>query len=240
VSCCALPTTTLADAGSILMAATGAGPTVSTALPVLPSLIAEIVADPGAIAVITPLVASTVATLGAFELHATVRPVSAEPVPSSVVAVAWEVPTAVIEVGASTTETDATGTGATVSTILDVTPPALALMVTVPTLRVVIRPVGEMLATVGSVVDHATFLSVSVLPAASVRIVDSCSDSPTTRDTAFAEIGLSGGPRISTADTGTGNNTAYVLKCDTCALTIFASVSTVEPGSACHPVVVDK
>jgi len=70
-------------------------------------------AVPTATAVTTPC-DETVATPVLLELQITRRPVSVLPLPSRVVAVACELPTAVIELGLRATVTDATGTGLTV------------------------------------------------------------------------------------------------------------------------------
>jgi hypothetical protein len=67
--------------------ATGTGVTVRVALPLLPSLVAVIVALPAETADTRP-VEETVATALLSELHTTPRPVSATPLASSVVAVA--------------------------------------------------------------------------------------------------------------------------------------------------------
>jgi hypothetical protein len=69
-------TVTVATAGSV---------TVTVAVPVLPSLVAVIVAVPPATPVTTPD-EETVAILVALELHVTVRPVSTFPAASFVVA----------------------------------------------------------------------------------------------------------------------------------------------------------
>jgi hypothetical protein len=93
---------------------TGAGVTVSGALPVFPSLIAIMFALPTLMAVTTPVVGETVATTVLSELHVTLRPVNVLPFASSVVAPACDVPTAVIDAGVSVTVTVETGAGETV------------------------------------------------------------------------------------------------------------------------------
>src|SRR5262245_64395322 len=60
LSCSVVPIKTLADAGEIVTDATGTTVTVIALVPLLPSLVAVIVAEPTAIAVTTPL-ADTVA-----------------------------------------------------------------------------------------------------------------------------------------------------------------------------------
>jgi hypothetical protein len=93
--------------------ATGAGVTVIVALPVLPSLVAVILAMPSATAVTRPS-AETVATALLLELHVIERPVKTMPFASKVVALACAVSTALMELGVRNTLTDATGAGVTV------------------------------------------------------------------------------------------------------------------------------
>ena len=70
--------------------ATGTGVTVMEEVPLLPSLVAVIVAVRGATAVTSPA-PDTVATAELFELQAIVRPVRIPPPASYVVPVAWVV-----------------------------------------------------------------------------------------------------------------------------------------------------
>jgi hypothetical protein len=95
--------------GVIVTLATGNGFTVSVAVPDFPSLVAVIVADPGATPVATPD-ELTVAAPVLLEPHVTVRPVSTFPWESFVVAVKLCVFPARIEAVAGETVTDATGT----------------------------------------------------------------------------------------------------------------------------------
>src|SRR5439155_21442572 len=74
-SCCVAPTWRLAFAGLTVTDATGTGVTVIAAVPLLPSLVAVIAAEPVATAVTAPL-ALTVATAGASLAHVTERPMS--------------------------------------------------------------------------------------------------------------------------------------------------------------------
>jgi hypothetical protein len=85
---CWVPPTVIGVAGDeTVTVATGAGVTVRVALPVLPSLVAMMLAVPTVTAVTTPW-PSTVATAVLAELHASARPVSMFPFASTVVAVA--------------------------------------------------------------------------------------------------------------------------------------------------------
>ena len=116
-SCTVAPTKTDAAAGLTLTDATGTVITVMLALPLFPSLVAVIVADPVANAVTSPL-ASTPATLDWLDDQITARPERALPAASSGVAVSCTVcPTGVVPEGGVTT-TWATGVAVPVSTDL--------------------------------------------------------------------------------------------------------------------------
>jgi hypothetical protein len=80
-------------------------------VPLFPSLVAVIVAEPGATAVTRP-VPLTVATVGALLAHVTVRPVSVAPAASSRVTVSCCVAPVVRLALAGVTATVATGAGA--------------------------------------------------------------------------------------------------------------------------------
>src|SRR5438552_43293 len=86
VSCTVLPTATPAVAGVTVTDATGTGVTVMAAVPLWPSLVAVIVAEPATLVVTSPLLL-TVATVVLFEAHVTVRPVKTLPFASLRVAV---------------------------------------------------------------------------------------------------------------------------------------------------------
>src|SRR5256712_3185176 len=81
VSCAVPPAATLAVAGVTVTDATGAGVTVIAEVPLWPSLVAVIVAEPATFAVTRPLLL-TVATDVLFEDHVTVRPVRTLPLAS--------------------------------------------------------------------------------------------------------------------------------------------------------------
>jgi len=147
------PTITGVDGADRVTLATGAGLTVSVALPVFPSLIAMICTDPGATAVTLPVV-DTVATALLPELHVTLRPFSIDPVESRVVAVACVFCPTVIDVDASETVTIATGTGTTVMEDVPVFPSLAAVMVAVPSATEVTRPVAETVAIAGALDDQ--------------------------------------------------------------------------------------
>ena len=90
VSCWVAPTIIGVVGAETVTEATGAGVTVSGAEPFWPSLVATMLADPAATGVTRP-VEDTVATAELLELQSTTRPVSARPLESSNVAVAWVV-----------------------------------------------------------------------------------------------------------------------------------------------------
>jgi len=87
LSCSVPPCTTVALDGLRATDATGACVTVSVAFPVLPSLVALMLAVPTEMALTTPW-AETVATAVFPDAHVTIRPVSVPPFPSRVAAVA--------------------------------------------------------------------------------------------------------------------------------------------------------
>jgi hypothetical protein len=181
------------------MLATGACVTVTVALPVFPSLVAMMFAVPTATAVTTPA-EDTVATVVLSELHVTARPVSVAPFASSVVAVACEVPTAVIELGTRATVTDATGTGVTVMAEVPLLPSLVAVIVADPAVCDVTSPVASTDATEGSVDVQATARPVKMLSPASFATAESCCVEPAT---SVAVDGLT-----DTLATGTGVRTA--------------------------------
>jgi len=119
---------------------------------------------PEATAVIKPVV-DIVATAVLSELHDTGRPVNTAPLAANVVAVACDVSSVVIEVGASVTVTDATGTGTTVTVTPPLTPSLVAVMVAVPGAMAVTRPdVGSTVATAGALELQLMARPVSALP----------------------------------------------------------------------------
>jgi hypothetical protein len=202
---CAVPTAVMEfGVSATLTAATGTAVTVIDAVPVCPSPVAVMVAVPTDTAVTMPLVL-TVATPGLLELHATARPLRTSPLAARIVAVASVVAPAMSEDAARVTPTDATGIGTTVRARLAVTPPAVALMVEVPGARAVTSPPAVTVATSGWLLAQVTARSVRIWPLASVNVAVSCSDAPACRG---EPLRLSGGPRITIADTAAGMITA--------------------------------
>src|SRR5207247_1170946 len=210
----AWPAGTLADAGLTVTDATGAGAggavTVIAAVPLLPSLVAVIVAEPAATPVTRPLV-FTVAAAVLLLIHTIVRPESGLPFASFGVAVsctAWPVCT-LAEAGLTATE--ATGTLVTVIAAEPLYPSLAAVIVAAPGLTPVTIPLADTVATPLLPLDQVTVRPVSGLPLASFGVAASCTVCPT--DT-LADAGL-----MLTDATGAGGAAATV----TAALPLFPS-----------------
>jgi len=106
------------------------------------------------------------------------------PLASSVVAVANDVPTAVIEVGAKLTATDATGIGLTVivGVGLELTDSLVAVTVAVPTptaVAVAGEPLALTVSTAELLESQVTVRPLSTLPFASLVVAVSCWVPPT-------------------------------------------------------------
>jgi hypothetical protein len=144
-------------AGETLTDATGTAETVRLAVPLFPSLVAMIVAEPAATPVTTPL-DDTVA-MPVLELnHVTARPVSTLLFASYAVAVSCAVcPTVTLGV-AGETLTEATGTVTAVTVTVEVPEKLLlvAVMIAVPGLTALTSPVAETVATPAFDVDQST------------------------------------------------------------------------------------
>jgi hypothetical protein len=136
-------------------------------------------AVPALTALTRPDVDETVATLLFSELQVTTRPVRVLPFASFVVAVAWEVPTAVIELGARLTVTEATGIGFTVivGVGLEFTDSLVAVTVAVPiptAVTVAGDPLVLTVRTAELLETHVIVRPVSVLLFASLVVAVSC------------------------------------------------------------------
>jgi hypothetical protein len=155
VSCWEPPVIRVTACGLRAIEATGAGVTVIVALPLLPSLVAVTLAVPTDTAVSTP-VAETVTTAGSLELHITPRPVNTPPFASIVVAVAWAVPTAVMEFGVRLTLTDATGIAVTVTDAVPIFPSLVAVISAAPGATAETIPAADTVVTLALLEVHAT------------------------------------------------------------------------------------
>ena len=142
-------------------------------VPLFPSLVAVIVAEPVATAVTRPF-ASTVATPGALVVQSIARPESGFPLASSGVAVScWVPPTeTVAELGL--TATDATGTGFTVIADVPLFPSLVAVIVAEPGATAVTRPFASTVATPSALVVQLIVRPESGLPFASSGVAVSC------------------------------------------------------------------
>jgi hypothetical protein len=147
------------------------------ALPVLPSLVAMMLPVPVDTAVTRPVLEFTVATAVLLELQATARPVSVFPFASSVVAVACEVPAAVIDVGARATVTVATGASDTAIDDVPVFPSLVAVIVALPAPADATNPFASTVATARLLDVQVTRRPVSTLLFASFSVaVNGCAD----------------------------------------------------------------
>jgi hypothetical protein len=143
--------------------------------------VAVIVADPALTAVTRPV--ELTEAIPAFELdHVTTRPVSTLLLASRVVAESWTVaPTRMLD-EAGETDTVATGTGAGAVTVIVAVPvfvSLVAVIVAVPALTAVTRPVELTEAIPAFELDHVTTRPVSTLLLASRVVAESWTVAPT-------------------------------------------------------------
>src|SRR6266566_1508887 len=220
VSCTAAPPTTLAEAGLTVTEATGTFATVTVAVPLFPSLVAVIVAEPAAFAVTNP-VALTVATVVLLLAQLMTRPVNTLPAESFVVAASCAVwPTKTLaEAGLTVTEATDTVATVTVITAVPFCPSLLAVIVAVPATAPVTSPLPLTAATVALLVAHVTVRPVSGLPFASFGVATSCTICPTVT---VAEAGL-------TAIDATGTTVTVIAAVPLCPS--HAAVTVAAPGA---------
>jgi hypothetical protein len=177
------PTWTLAVAGDTVTDATGVALTVIADVPVFVSLVAVIVAVPGATAVTSPEV-ETVLMPVLLELQVTIRPVRMLLFASRVVAESWAVePTNRLAVDGDTV-TDATGTEAGALTVIADVPvfvSLVAVIVAVPAATAVTRPDAETVLIPVLLELHVTARPVSTLLFASRVVAESWTVAPTSR-----------------------------------------------------------
>jgi hypothetical protein len=169
VSTC--PTVIAVAAGRVTLP-TGTSVTVTEAVPDLPSLVAVIVALPAATPVTTPA-DETEATVASLVDQAITRPESAFPVASFGVAESVSVCPTVMLADAGATTTDATGVGFTITVAVPDLPSLVAVIVTVPAVTPVTRPVLEIVATASLLPDHVTTRPVVTAPVTSRTIAES-------------------------------------------------------------------
>jgi hypothetical protein len=175
VSCNVWPTVTVPVPGVTLTEVTGTTTAVTemVAVPLLPSLVAVIVADPAAAAVTRPL-DETLATPALEVVHEIGRPIRVAPLASRRVAVSCVVcPTVMLDVGGETS-TDATGGTVTVTVAVPLFPSLVAVMVAEPAPAPVTTPVEETLAMPVLELDHDTARPARIVPFASFVVAVSC------------------------------------------------------------------
>ena len=172
-NCLVCPTIRTTKDWLIVTDATGILATVMVVVPVFPSAVAVIVAEPVAMPVTSP-VAETV-TADGFELdQVTVMPVSTLPFASLRVATSCLVPSVIIVADWGLTLTDATATLATVIRAVPVFPLDVAVIVADPGANPVTNPVAETVTADGLELDQATVWPVSTVPFASLMVAASC------------------------------------------------------------------
>src|SRR6266404_6454904 len=149
-------------------------------VPLCPSLVAVIVAEPATTPVTKPL-AETVATAALLVPHVTTRPLRAVPFASFGVAVTWVVAPTVRLADAGLSVTEATATFVTVAAAVPLCPSLVAVIVTAPTPSPVTSPVPLTAATPGALLDQVRTRPLSGLPRASFGVAVSCTVAPTTK-----------------------------------------------------------
>src|SRR5207245_11072773 len=133
--------------------ATGTGVTVIAEVPLLPSLVAVIVAEPGVSSETRPPLLTVAPDVLELD-HVTVRPESGAPFASLGVAVSCTVWPACTEAVAGVTSTDATGTGVTVIVEVPLFPSLVAVIVAVPGVPPDTSPLLLTVATAVLELDH--------------------------------------------------------------------------------------
>src|SRR2546426_1152502 len=170
----------VADVGLMATEATGAGVTLTLAVPLLPSLVAVIVIGPPRAFPVTRPFPSTMAIVALLVCHVTTRPLSGLPVASLGVAVSWTVPFTWMLAVAGVTASDATGMGVTVTADVPLVPSLVAMIVIGPPAAFpVTRPFASTSAIVALPVRQMTTRPLSGLPFASFGVAVSCVLAPT-------------------------------------------------------------
>ena len=147
--------------------------TVTAPVPLRPSLVAVMVAEPAATPITSPL-PFTVATAVLLLPQVTTRPESGFPLASLGVAVNCRVKPAGTLPEAGATVTDATGTGVTVMAAVPLWPSLVAVIVAGPAATPVASPLPLTVATAVLLLAHVTIRPVSVFPAASLVTAVNC------------------------------------------------------------------
>src|SRR6266480_3660271 len=156
----------LAVAGLTVTEATGTLVTVMADVPLCPSLVAVIVAEPAATLVTSPL-AETVATAALLVAQVTVRPLRAVPFASFGVAVNWVVAPTVRLAVVGLTVTEATGTLVTVMADVPLCPSLVAVIVAEPAATPVTNPLAATATAAALPALHGTTRPLRAVPFAS-------------------------------------------------------------------------
>src|SRR5437773_676317 len=143
--------------------------TVTADVPVLPSDVAVMVAEPAVTPLTSPL-PSALATAALLLDQVTTRPLSGFPLASFGVAVSCTVAPCCTLAGDGLTVTEATGTAVTVMLEVPLLPSDVAVMVAEPAVTPLTSPLPPTVATDVLLLDHVTTRPVSALPLASVRV----------------------------------------------------------------------
>src|SRR2546422_16987 len=154
VSCTVWPSFTLADAGATATEATATCTTVMADVPLCPSEVAVIVAEPASFAVTSPL-ELTVAAVVLLDVQVTTRPDSRFPFASFGVAVSCTLLPSSTLADAGVTATVATGTGVTVILAVPLCPSDVAVIVAAPATTAVTRPLAFTVATAVLLLDRS-------------------------------------------------------------------------------------
>src|SRR5438874_10983536 len=152
VSCTVSPTATLAGDGVTVTEATGASVTVTSDVPLCPSLVAVIVAVPAPTPVTSPL-PFTRATAVLLLDQVTTRPLSGFPLASFGVAVSCTVAPCCTLAGDGLTVTEATGMLDTVTDAVPLCPSLVAVIVAAPAAIAVTNPFPSTVATAVLLLD---------------------------------------------------------------------------------------
>jgi hypothetical protein len=149
------PTRMVAESGCSVTLATAGGTTVTVLVPDCPSLVTEMVAEPGVTAVTRP-VGDTVATAGLLELQLTTRSVSTAPLASFTVGRSDTLLPTTSDALLGVTVTLATGAGLTLMVAVPDFPSLCAVIVAEPGERAETTPAADTLATAELSDDQVT------------------------------------------------------------------------------------
>src|SRR2546428_1084470 len=132
-------------------------------VPLCPSLVAVIVAEPAATPVTNPF-AETVAAAALLVAQVTTRPLRAVPFASFGVAVNWVVAPTVTPTAVGLTVTEATATLVTVIADVPLCPSLVAVIVAEPATTPVTTPLTDTVATAALLVAHVTARPLRAVP----------------------------------------------------------------------------